>query len=76
VLGEAAKLTVTGVAIGMLGAFALTRFLSSMLFGVTPTDALTFIAVALILVGVAVLAGYVPTRGAMRVDPMVALRYE
>jgi len=76
VFGEASKLTLTGVAVGILGAFVLTRFLSSMLFGVTPTNALTFVAVTLILIGVALLASYMPARRAMRVDPMVALRYE
>jgi putative ABC transport system permease protein len=76
VVNHGAKLTAIGVAIGLAGALALTRVLSSMLFGVKPTDPLTFSGVALLLAGVAALACYVPARRAMRVDPMVALRYD
>jgi predicted permease len=76
VLGEGIQLAFIGVAIGALGAIALTRFLSSMLFGVTPTDPLTFTAVALALLGVGVLACYIPARRAAKVDPVVALRHE
>jgi putative ABC transport system permease protein len=65
-----------GLAIGIIGALGLTRFLSSLLFEVKPTDPLTLIVVSLILTAVAALACYIPARRAMRVDPMVALRYE
>jgi predicted permease len=76
VLGQGFKLTVIGVVLGIAGALGLTRFLSSLLYGVGTTDPLTFTAVSLILVGAALLASYIPARRAMRVDPMVALRYE
>ncbi|HEX4379655.1 MAG TPA: FtsX-like permease family protein, partial [Candidatus Acidoferrum sp.] len=76
ILGRGARLALAGVAIGVLGALALTRFLSSLLFGVAPKDPLTFAAVALLLFAVALAACYFPARRAMRVDPMVALRYE
>jgi predicted permease len=65
-----------GLGAGIIGALGFTRLLSSLLFGVNPTDPLTFIVVSLILSGVAALASYIPARRAMKVDPMVALRYE
>ena len=76
VLGRGASLALVGIFAGTLGALALTRFLSSLLFGVAPKDPLTFTGVALLLFCVALAACYVPARRAMRVDPMVALRYE
>ncbi len=76
ILGRGARLAFVGIAVGLLGSFALTRFLSSLLFGVGAADPLTFCAVALLLLAVALAACYVPARRAMKVDPMVALRYE
>ena len=76
VVGQGLRLALIGVAIGIAWALPLTRFLSSLLYGVTPTDPLTFIAVSFILIAVAVLACYIPARRAANVDPMVALRYE
>jgi len=76
VLADGARMTLAGVCIGMVAALALTRLMSSMLFGVAPTDPLTFAAVALLLGSIALLACCVPAQRAMRVDPMVALRYE
>jgi predicted permease len=76
VLGRGTKLALAGVAIGTAGAFTLSRFLSSLLFGVQSTDPATFLGVALLLVAVALAACYFPARRAMNVDPLVALRYE
>jgi predicted permease len=76
ILGQGAMLALIGVAIGVAAAFGLSRFLSSLLYGVKPTDLLTFLGVTIMLVLVTLLACYIPARRAMRVDPMVALKYE
>jgi predicted permease len=76
VLGNGLRLTFLGVCLGLAASFALTRFLGSMLLGVTSTDALTFSSVAILLCAVVLFACFVPARRATRVDPMVALRYE
>jgi predicted permease len=76
ILSQGAKMAVVGVAIGIAAAFGLTRLMSNLLFGVTTHDPLTFAAVAVLLIFIALLACYIPARRAMLVDPMVALRYE
>jgi predicted permease len=76
VLGEGARMTLIGVAVGVAAALGLTHLMADELFGVTPQDPLTFAAVAIVLMLVALTACYVPARRAVRVDPMVALRYE
>jgi putative ABC transport system permease protein len=76
IVGEGARLAAIGIAIGLALSLALTRLISSLLFGVSAADPLTFAVVAAILCAVALLASYIPGRRAVRVDPMVALRYE
>ena len=76
VLGHGLRLTLTGLGFGLAASFALTRYLSGLLLGVTSHDALTFSSVAALLCAVSLFACYIPTRRAMRVDPMVALHYE
>jgi ABC-type antimicrobial peptide transport system permease subunit len=68
--------TLLGLSAGVIGALGFTRLLSSLLFGVKPTDPPTFIVVSLILTGVAAVASYIPARRAMKMDPMVALHYD
>jgi putative ABC transport system permease protein len=76
IVGRGSRLALIGVAIGLAGSFGLVRLIGSMLYGVSATDPLTFVGVAILLTLVALAACYIPARRAMRVDPMVALRYE
>ncbi len=76
ILGHGMKLAIIGVLIGLAAAFGLTRLMASMLFGVAPTDATTFGAIAALLIGVALFACYLPGRRATKVEPTISLRYE
>jgi putative ABC transport system permease protein len=76
VLGRTVSLTMLGIGTGLLGALAMTRVLTSLLYGVRPTDAATFIVVAGMLLAVTLLASYIPARRALRIDPLEALRTE
>ena len=76
ILGQGVRLALFGLVAGIVAAALLTRLMASMLYSVSPTDPVTFVAVAILLLGVALLACYIPARRAMRVDPMVVLRYE
>jgi putative ABC transport system permease protein len=76
IITQGMLLTLTGIAIGLIGSFALTRLMSNLLFGVSTTDPITFGAVSLLLIAVALIACFLPARRASQVDPMIALRYE
>ena len=76
VVGQGLRLTMIGLALGFAAALAVSRLLTGLLFGINATDPLTFLAVALLLTLVAMAACYIPARRAMRVDPIVALKYE
>lgn len=76
VLREGCKLTIVGSVVGLIGALALTRVVAIFLYDVSPTDPVTFASTSLLLIGIALLACYVPARRAARIDPMAALRYE
>jgi ABC-type antimicrobial peptide transport system permease subunit len=76
ILGEGMRITLIGVGIGLVAALGLTRLITKIIYGVSASDPLTFVGVAVLLTAVALLACYIPARRAMRVDPIIALRYE
>jgi putative ABC transport system permease protein len=76
ILEQGAKLAVVGVIVGLIGAFALTRLMATLLYGVSPRDLATFLVVPALVLGLILVGCYIPARRAAKVDPMVALRYE
>jgi ABC-type antimicrobial peptide transport system permease subunit len=76
IIKDGAKFSFVGVVLGVAGAFGVTRLLASQLYGVSTTDPITYAAVAIAMTVVTLLACYIPARRAMRIDPLVALRYE
>jgi putative ABC transport system permease protein len=76
VLGEGLRMTLSGIVVGLIAAFAITRVMASLLFGVRPTDLATFTAAVVLLFAIAILACFIPARRAANVDPIEALRYE
>jgi putative ABC transport system permease protein len=75
-LGQGLELAIAGAAVGLVGALMVSHLMAGLLYRVRPTDPLTFAGVALLLIGVALLACYIPARRVIRVDPLVALRHE
>jgi len=76
VLAQGLAMSIPGVALGMLGGLALTRYLQKMLFGVSPLDITTFLVVSSVFIAVSLIASYIPARTAVTVDPLETLRYE